>query len=316
MFSNKLRKMKITIILFSPSGSSKVVTQGIIALLESKHHDVNLLDITGDDAFFNRINLQEYLAQRVTPHDVLLVGGPVYAHHMQYHVLDLIKSLPKPNDTWGKLAIPYVTYGGISSGVALKESRKFLRETGRIVPLAMKIVAPHRMTRAFMSEEFNNDKLKGEQLGDIEELVYRIGLLNPEGKVKDAGRSLHYNGIVTTLLAKTVFIEKTWHEKRYPRVVIDQDACTGCGKCTKGCPVNHLRMEGKTIMLNAQSDCIHCLNCVLNCPSKAVSLQGDLEKGRAFMSNMIAKKGNRETPGSAVYPLSKKTPVQTICPIL
>jgi hypothetical protein len=62
--------------------------------LESKHHDVNLLDITGDDAFFNRINLQEYLAQRVTPHDVLLVGGPVYAHHMQYHVLDLIKSLP------------------------------------------------------------------------------------------------------------------------------------------------------------------------------------------------------------------------------
>ncbi len=297
--------MKITIIQFSPSGNSKVVTQDIIAMLESKHHEVNLLDITGDAAFFNRNNLQEYLAQRVTPHDVLLVGGPVYAHHMQYHVLDLIKSLPKPNDAWGKLAIPYVTYGGISSGVALKESRKFLRETGRIVPLAMKIVAPHRMTRAFMPEEFNSDKLKGEQLKDIEELVNRIGLLNPEGKVNDAGRSLHYNGIVTTLLAKTVFIEKTWHEKRYPRVVVNPAICTGCGKCVRLCPVAHLKKEGESVVTSASSGCIHCLNCVVNCPSKAVSLQGDLEKGRAFMSNMIAKKGNKETPGSAVYPILK-----------
>jgi len=297
--------MKITIIQFSPSGNSKVVTQDIIAMLERKHHEVNLLDITGDEAFFNSNNLQEYLAQQVTPHDVLLVGGPVYAHHMQYHVLDLIKSLPKPNETWGKLAIPYVTYGGISSGVALKESRKFLRETGRMVPLAMKIVAPHRMTRAFMPQEFNSDKLKGEQERDIEELVNRIGLLNPEGKVKDAGRSLHYNGIVTTLLAKTVFIEKTWHEKRYPRVVVNPEICTGCGKCVRLCPVAHLKKEGESVVTSASSGCIHCLNCVVNCPSKAVSLQGDLERGRAFMSNMIAKKGNKETPGSAVYPILK-----------
>lgn len=295
--------MKISIIQFSPSGNTKLVTQGIISMLESKHHKVSLLDITGDEAFFNSNQLQEYLANRITRHDVLLIGGPVYAHHMQYHVLDLIKSLPKPNDTWGKLAIPYVTYGGISSGVALEECRKFLRKTGRIVPLAMKIVAPHRMTRAFMPEEFNNNKLKGEQLRYIEELVNRIGLLNPEGKVKDAGRSLHYNGIVTTILAKTIFIEKTWHEKRYPTVVIDRDECTGCGKCTNVCPVTHLKKDGKNIHFNTKSNCIHCLNCMVNCPSKAVSLAGDLEKGRAFMASMIAKKGNKEKCASAVYPL-------------
>jgi len=297
--------MKITIIQFSPSGNSKVVTQGIITMLESKHHEVTLLDITGDEKFFKSNNLQEYLLQRVMPHNVLLIGGPVYAHHMQYHVLDLIKSLPKPNDIWGRLAIPYVTYGGISSGVALKESRKFLRETGRIVPLAMKIAAPHRMTRAFMPLEFNSDKLKGEQLKDIEELVNRIGLLNPEGKVKDAGRSLNYNGIVTTLLARTLFIEKTWHEKRYPRVVVNPEICTGCGKCVRLCPVAHLKKEGELVVSNASSGCIHCMTCVVSCPSKAVELKGDLEKGRIFMNKMIAKKGNKETPGSAVYPILK-----------
>ncbi|NJO68565.1 MAG: 4Fe-4S dicluster domain-containing protein [Bacteroidetes bacterium] len=237
------------------------------------------------------------------PHDVLLIGGPVYAHHMQYHVLELMMALPKPDGHWGSIAIPYVTYGGISSGVALKESSDGLKSTGRVVPLAMKIAAPHRMTRAFMPEEFNNHKLKGEQEAYIDELVNRIGLLNLSGKIKDAGKSLRYNGLKTTLLAKLVFVEKTWHAKRYPKVVIDSNICTSCGNCVKVCPVAHLKKVGNTIAANPQSDCIHCLNCVTTCTKNAVSLSGDLEKGRAFMSKMIAKKRQREKPESAVYPI-------------
>ena len=295
--------MKITVIQFSPSGNTTKITQSIVSKLTSKGHQVQLLDITGDTAYFNSTNKYEFLKQRVLPHDVLLIGGPVYAHHMQYHVIDLIKALPKPDSCWGKVAIPYVTYGGISSGVALKESSELLKSSGRKVPLALKVAAPHRMTRAFMPEEFNSNKLKGEQESYIEELVNRIGLLNLSGKVKDAGKSLQYNGLKTSLLAKIVFVEKDWHAKRYPKVVIDSKTCTACGKCVKVCPVAHLQKEGETIVANPASDCIHCLNCVTNCKSEAISLSGDLEKGKAFMSKMIAEKGNKEKPESAVYPI-------------
>lgn len=295
--------MKIAVIQFSPSGNTGKITSSLLQKLQSKGHQVQFLDITGNAAYFNCSDKREFLLQSLMPHDVLLVGGPVYAHHMQYHVLELIQALPKPDRNWGNIAIPYVTYGGISSGVALKESSEAMKSSGRIVPLAMKIAAPHRMTRVFMPEEFNNNKLRGEQEAYIDELVNRIGLLHPGGKIKNAGKALRYNGLKTSILAKLVFVEKTWHAKRYPKVVIDSNICTACGNCVKVCPVAHLKKEGNAITVNPLSDCIHCLNCAGVCTKKAVSLTGDLEKGKAFMSKMIAKKGNSEKPESAVYPI-------------
>lgn len=295
--------MKITVIQFSPSGNTAKITQSLVHKLESKGHQVQLLDITGDQEFFGSRNKRHYLLKRIAPHDVLLVGGPVYAHHMQYHVLELIQALPKPDSNWGKLAIPYVTYGGISSGVALEESRVLLKSSGRIVPLALKISAAHHMTRAFMPQEFNSNKLNGEQETYIEELANRIGMLSLSGTARNIGKTLKYNGLKTALLAKLVFVEKTWHAKRYPKVIINPETCTACGKCVKVCPVTHLQKDGKTIRVNPESDCVHCLNCVVSCTSKAISLSGDLERGRAFMTKMIEKKGNQEKPESAVYPM-------------
>ena len=295
--------MKIAVIQFSPSGNTGKITSSLLQKLQSKGHQVQLHDITGNAAYFNCLDKQDFIRKSILPHDVLLIGGPVYAHHLQYHVLDLIQKLPKPDSNWGNIAIPYITYGGISSGVALKESSKALKSSGRVVPLAMKIATPHRMTRAFMPEEFNSNKLQGEQEAYINELVNRIGLLNLDGKIKNAGRALTYNGLKTSILAKLVFVEKTWHAKRYPKVVIDSNICNSCGKCVKVCPVAHLKKDGNTIAANPQSDCIHCLNCVTTCTKNAVSLWGDLEKGRAFMSKMILKKGNSEKPESAVYPI-------------
>ena len=59
--------------------------------------------------------------KEVSEHDILFIGSSVYAHHLQYHVKDLIKKLPQPVHGWGKIAVPFVTYGGISSGIALEE---------------------------------------------------------------------------------------------------------------------------------------------------------------------------------------------------
>jgi len=295
--------MKICIIQFSPSGSVNRVSQEIQKGFEQKGHKVQQLDITWDNDFFSHKVHTDFLNARVEKHDILLIGAPVYAHHTQYHVLDLIQSLPKPDSKWAAIAVPFVTYGGISSGVALSESAKLLNKTGRTVPLAMKLTAPHRMTRAFMPDEYNADKLQGEEQVYVDELVNRIDKLQMQSKVKNIRSVLKYNGLKMTILAKTVFVEKKWHEQRYPKVEIDSELCGTCGKCVRLCPVNHLVKLNDRISQNTASPCIHCLNCVTNCPSNAIKLTGDLEKGKAFMSKMIAQKGNTEVPASAVYPL-------------
>lgn len=295
--------MKVAIIQFSPFGYTKKVTVMLEKELNSRNQSVQVLDITGSEDVFIKKNIHEFLSKHVKQHDVLLIGSPVYAHHLQYHVQDLIKALPKPNEVWGKYAIPYVCYGGISSGIALKEAAKLLKKSGRIIHAGMKVSAPHSMTRAFMEHEFNSDKLQSEQLPEVVELVDRIMQLDGKATASCNAKHMSYNGFITTMKAKIIFKEKLWHEKRYPKISISKELCSGCGKCVQVCPVKHLMKDEETVAENGQSPCIHCLSCVSGCQKKAITLTGDMEKGKAFMAKMIAKNGNKEKPETAVYPI-------------
>lgn len=118
--------------------------------------------------------------------------------------------------------------------------------------------------------------------------------------------SLKYQPREVAHKANTIFIEKEWHASRYPKVVVDMSSCINCGKCRTVCPIIHLVNDSSgNVMQNEASACIHCFNCVITCPAKAISLSGDLEKARAYMTNMI--KNSNERPQSAVYPSNTVT---------
>ena len=53
-------------------------------------------------------------------------------------------------------------------------------------------------------------------------------------------------------------------------VIIDKEACIGCGACVGVCPVTALSLdnEGKS-ECNADT-CISCLSCVCTCPVSAI----------------------------------------------
>jgi len=170
--------MRVTIIQFSPSGNTMKVSEKIkVSLEKGGENVVQLIDITGDRCFFEN-NRSDFLKEKVDRHDILLIGCPVYAHHLQYHVQGLIKLLPKPDsDRWGKYTIPYVTYGGIDSGIALEEAGRLLKKSGRKVIGGMKISASHKMTRAFMDEEFNRGKPDDKMISIIDELLEKVNQL-------------------------------------------------------------------------------------------------------------------------------------------
>lgn len=59
-----------------------------------------------------------------------------------------------------------------------------------------------------------------------------------------------------------------------PSMMLDmkQDLCTGCGVCTKVCPLGSLKIEdGKAV--RAKEDCEGCLACVHSCPAKAIGMR-------------------------------------------
>ncbi len=55
------------------------------------------------------------------------------------------------------------------------------------------------------------------------------------------------------------------------------DACIGCGKCTKVCPLNNISLiEGKPVW---GEQCTHCMACICKCPKEAVEY-GKRSKGK------------------------------------
>ena len=295
--------MNVTMLVFSPSGNTANIATLFQQRLEDRGIAVQTVHATGAPDVFNARQHAQFLHNNVEEHDVLCIGAPVYAHHLQYHMLDLLKALPKPGNGWGNYAFPFVTYGGISSGVALEEAGNLLTQSGRTVIGGMKVAAPHNfITRAFRERPIKLDVSEEGIPQVLEEAVEKILTIMEENACRNQAEHLKYQPREVAHKANTMFVEKEWHAARYPNVIVDSLACTQCGTCVNVCPVSHFRKDpAGSIIQDKDSACIHCFNCVASCPVNAISLRGDLEKARAFISNML-KAGN-EAPGSAVYPL-------------
>ncbi len=300
--------MNAAILFFSPSGNTRGVAERIRGELLSRGWECNLTDVTGRVRTFREPGGMEKLRKELGPHDVLLVGGPVYANHLHYTVLDLIGSLPLPEPGSGTFAVPFVTYGGVSSGIALREAGGALSRRGRTVVAGMKVAASHRMTRAFLDRELNLDIPLEPAAAAVRDLGDLLGRLPYLPRPRSVLRSLSCNGPEAWFKATFVFREKKWHARRYPRIEVNADACRKCGLCGSRCPVGHLDAGRDGVPRETSEACIHCMNCAVECPAGAIRLVGDLEKGKAFIAHMIEHHANRERPATAVYPLRRDLP--------
>lgn len=93
--------MKVTILFFSPSGNTARVADLLRQKLELQDITVKLVNITGEPDIFKSRDFERYLNKTVAEHDVLCIGGPVYAHHLQYHLLDPYQSTAKSGEWMG-----------------------------------------------------------------------------------------------------------------------------------------------------------------------------------------------------------------------
>ena len=75
--------MNVAIVVFSPSGNTLKVANMLEKRLASKNIDVQIVNITGNESIFSTQGLQQFLQTSVAKHDILCMGSPVYAHHLQ-----------------------------------------------------------------------------------------------------------------------------------------------------------------------------------------------------------------------------------------
>ncbi|MBI5209640.1 MAG: nitroreductase family protein [Elusimicrobia bacterium] len=95
------------------------------------------------------------------------------------------------------------------------------------------------------------------------------------------------------------------------KIAIDQDACTGCGRCVQVCNTNYLEGEdGKPKAADPPGYCVLCGHCVAVCPADAITHTGLAGLGfagqagrpdfRQLMALLKSRRSRREFTASEV----------------
>lgn len=87
----------------------------------------------------------------------------------------------------------------------------------------------------------------------------------------------------------------------YPRVVVDEVKCNGCGRCVKTCPLDLLMLnENKKSCSNERYDnfrCIYCENCMAACPKDAIEIKGVYRATAGYWKNDDLYEDRQVPPG-------------------
>lgn len=276
---------KASVVYFSPQENTRLVARWFGKFLKHSGIEVSYEDLTGKA----RRNIDEMDLTVIRRADILVIGAPVYANHIPPPIEWFLSVLPRAR---GKFAIPFITYGGVSSGVALSEMVPPLQTKGYRVVGAAKILGKHSLM-------FQGGRPLGQEHPDevdkgmVEKLVKKI-----QNKMRRSHSREIPHGIVKHPSAWARLISRGVNLKSFdlvaPAIRVVSEKCTQCGECLSVCPVNVIQVKPS---LKIMPGCIYCYNCVRLCPEGAfeANMRG-FERMLRAMSVM-----NRERPQSRIW---------------
>jgi len=258
---------KHIVVYFSPAGSTRLVANAIQRRLAEQGHQVVLLDLRAK----NRAAVEKTAYVR-HPY-CLWIGSPVYCDHAVPLVTDFIEGLALASPR--SYAVPFVTWGGVTSGLSLSEMAGQLQKKNFIPLAAAKVLAVHssmwRVPRPLASGHPDPEDLT--QISLLVDEV--IGKLKREEVVPLDLKVLDY--LSPALRADAVSKSLAAAKAAMPPLAVDEQRCLQCGDCAEMCPVAAI---GLTPFPRIADVCVLCLQCVRVCPQEAFLFNGDTVAAR------------------------------------
>ncbi|GBC62472.1 4Fe-4S ferredoxin [Desulfonema ishimotonii] len=259
---------KIFIVYCSPAGATRHVAEVIENQAGELGAETVLLDL-GTKADSAPVTAQIAAAGE---NACLFIGSPVYASHAVPPVTDFINGLPEKT---GASAVPFVTWGAVTSGIALHDMGKKLGEKGFRLAGAAKVVAPHSMM--WRSEDplgkghpdADDDRMLREMVAEICKKTGNADF--PELSLTELA---YQPEAAREQMEKSSLAAAKGH---LPKREVDTGLCNECGTCAEVCPVDAITFSPWP---EFGDRCICCYNCVRECPETAIKADfSKLEQG-------------------------------------
>jgi ferredoxin len=255
----------------SPAGTTRRVARRIEETILELGVEVNTLDL----GISRRYKAFRDMVASMEAEDCLFVGSAVYRDVVVPPLMEFIEALPEVRQG---AAVPFATWGAVTSGIALWLMGRALQKKGFALAGAAAVVAEHCMmwrsetpsgagrphaddlqtVEAMTREIF--DRLRAGTLGAIDLAALDYQPANHAREMKEK-------------------IEKPW--MIVPKTV-DEGACTRCGICVEQCPVGAVALDPYPVFAGT---CFDCFNCVRLCPEEAI----DTPLSTAWIEDHIAK---------------------------
>lgn len=246
----------IFIVFCSPAGATRRVADVIKQTMKSTGFTLHFLDL----AEIERHAAFLELVKNTHTNTCLFVGSPVYRDVAVPPVMQFINALAPVQHGY---AIPFITWGGACSGIALWQMGQALSAKGYTLAAAAKILGQHSMMWQAQAPEGVGHP-DGEDIQAVENLCKRLIEQLRVDKVQPLDLAILDYQTETEALHMKEKLNQSW--MIIPKTV-DENKCTRCGVCQEECPAAAITMDDLPQFLNT---CFNCFNCIRLCPEEAI----------------------------------------------
>lgn len=254
---------------FSPAGTTRLIADTIREQLTRQHCAPVVVELGSSQPWPREIRAL------LTDHpSCLWLGSPVYCDHAVPLIHEAIQALPI--GTVPGYAVPFVTWGGVTSGLALPEMARQLAERGYLPLAAAKILAVHSsMWRTPQPLAAGHPDQEDLQL--VRQMVEQVTAKLQQPQVPLLALAcLEY--LSPALRADAAAKSLAAIKAAAPPLVADSERCQRCGACAEACPVAAITLDQEPVFDRLR--CVLCLQCVRACPHQAIPVASDAMAAR------------------------------------
>lgn len=236
--------MKISIVYFSGTGNTKAIAEGYAEALSNKGHLIEMMSIE------ESVTLSD--------HDLLIIGGPIYAGNMPDELINWVRKNVKSADN--KFAIVYSTSAGLANANGVKSIGQKLERKG----YALMDLVTFEMPRNFYIDQYEptSEEVQKKQFADAaNKIVESLDTIDGSKLLKVDESVLMIDLLADLFRVMAKFMGKSFR--------INEN-CIGCGLCEANCPKKNINHKEKKY----KNKCILCTRCIHNCPVNAISYKG------------------------------------------